>query len=144
MDKSYYKVSYIEKKDIDSEPISLVFQKIQKSPPESVIEELIRSIENLNSENTDINIIRNLKNVLELGEDFSLSKFSEFLVILYEFKGTEEKEGLLFANEKGRGKALIGYWPFYSEEDLSTENLERKCEKLVNDKNQFKRVLITR
>jgi len=144
MNKSYYKVSFFDNRNLDSEPISLVFRKVEKSPSDSFISNLIDTIRNYDTDKTEFIVIKNIKNVLELSDSFSLSKFSDFTVVLFEIDETDKKKGFLIGNSKEIGQAIIGYWPFYSNENLSVEELENICNTIITDLSTFDRILITK
>ncbi|MEJ2251987.1 MAG: hypothetical protein P8Y97_20300, partial [Candidatus Lokiarchaeota archaeon] len=88
--------------------------------------------------------IQNIKNVLELSNEFSLSKYTNFSLILLEYNKNDKKEGFLLANKKGEGMTLIGYWPFYSEKIFSSENFENKFKNILENINNLNKVLLVR
>ncbi|TFF87182.1 MAG: hypothetical protein EU550_03760 [Promethearchaeota archaeon] len=144
MNKSYYKVSFFDNRNLDSEPISLVFRKVEKSPSDSFVTNLIDTIRNYDTEKFEFITIKNIKNVLELSDSFSLSKFSDFTVVLFENGETDKKKGFLIGNKKEIGLVIIGYWPFYSKENLSAEELKNICNSIISDLSAFDRILLTK
>ncbi|MFX1239295.1 MAG: hypothetical protein ACFFAS_18195 [Promethearchaeota archaeon] len=128
MSASIYKVVFSGKKESELEKITLTFRNFQTNTKYIIPPSFITELKQKSEEVKNVLYLRNIEEVIKLGNNIDIQTFESYYVVLFS-KKEGKKIGFLLGNVKKIGTIIIGLWPFNTEKD---DYSRKKIDEILN------------
>lgn len=135
-----YKVVF---KGSEGNELSLTFKSGDFNKPIKIPVNFLLELKKLSETSNNIIDLKNIEEVIEIGQSDSGSSYNYPLVILFTNKSSQVKEGYLVGNVKKLGDILIGVYPFNRNiSDLTPELFFEKVNNLIKNPNEYSNICL--
>ncbi|MFX1376476.1 MAG: hypothetical protein ACFFA0_11750 [Promethearchaeota archaeon] len=143
MDSIIYKVIFKAIQQFDNKNLTLNFKNLDFKKPITIPSRFNRDLKDLSEKSDKVIFFQNIEEVLILGNIRPSVEFNYYMVLLFTFKSSGEKQGYLIGNVKNMGDLVIGIWPFNQQiSELTPENILENYSNILKKPNKYNKVCL--